>query len=151
MVKSKISDLGSRQIAVGPMNGEITIPCLGNGTAKPGEAVGITDATGKCVGTDIGAIEMFRGFLDNDYKTADDIAIPDGFSASIIIPTSGHNYRTFCTNPIGAVVSGLSHALSASAGSFVGAANTSMNTAGSMCINSIPIGNGDTVMEISWL
>jgi len=151
MENTQISDLGSRKIAVGPMSGEITIPALGNGIAKPGEAVGITDATGKVVGCDIGASEMFRGLLANDYKTADNVAIPDGSPCHVIIPQSGHRYRTWITDPAGAVVSGLAHAMSATAGNFVGAANTNLNTAGSMCINTHALANNDRVADIGWL
>lgn len=144
MANNKISDLGGRDIAVSGLP-EIRIPAMGNGTAKPGDLVGITDATGRVVGTDIGASEMYRGILDNDYKTAEDTAIPAGYPCSIIIPTPGHLYRIKCTDPTGAVVSGLPHCISATAGALVGAANTNMITAGNRFINHLPLANTDTV------
>lgn len=150
MANTKISDLGGREISLSGKPQKY-IPALGNGTAKPGDIVGITDATGKVVGIDIGASEMFRGILDNDYKTAEDTAIPDGSPCNIIVPKSGEGYRVGITDPTGAVVSGLPHNVSATAGKLTGAANTSMNTAGNLCVNSKPLANGDTVMEVDWL
>jgi len=149
MTNTKISNLGSRRICLGTE--ESRIPAIGNGVAKPGDIVGITDATGKVVGIDIGASEMFRGILDDLPTLAEDTAVPDGAPCSVIIPKSGNFYRIGITDPTGAVVSGLSHAVSATAGKLVGAANTNLNTAGNMAINSKSLGNGDTVMEAQWL
>jgi len=150
MAKTKISDLGGREIIISGKPHKL-IPALGNGVAKPGDSVGITDATGKVVGTDIGASEMFRGFLDNDYKTDEDTAIPDGSPCCIIVPISGESYRLNCTDPTGAVVSGLPHIMSTTAGKITGAANTNLNTAGNLVVNNLPLANGDTVMEATYL
>lgn len=150
MANTKISDLGSRKIAVSGL-GEIRIPALGNGTAKPGDVVGVTDATGKVVGINIGSSEMFRGILDDDPTLAENTAITDGKACSIIIPQKGHRYRVHCKDPSGAVVSGLPHKFGDVAGTVLGAANTNMNTAGNCCINSQALANGDTVMEAEWL
>lgn len=144
MANTQISHLGGREIAISGLP-EIRIPALANGTAKPGELVGVTDATGKVVGCDVGASEMLRGILDNDYKTADNTAIPDGSPCSIIVPQAGHLYRMWCTDPTGAVVSGLPHTMSATAGNLTGAANTNVNTAGINYVNHQPLANGDRV------
>jgi len=149
MANTKISDLGN-EICLSAGE-EIRIPALGNGTAKPGEIVGVTDATGKVVGIDIGASEMFRGILDKGYKTDIDTAIGDGVRCSIVVPRGGRLYRIWCTDPTGAVVSGLPHAISATAGNLVGAANTNMNTAGNMAINHKALANTDRVGEFMWL
>lgn len=144
MANTKISDLGGREIAISGLP-EIRIPAMGDGTAKPGEVVGITDATGRVVQTDIGASELYRGILDNDYKTAEDTAIPAGYPCSIIIPQTGHLYRMACKDPTGAIPSGNPHKFSATAGAIDGAINTNMNTAGNTFINHLPLANGDTV------
>jgi hypothetical protein len=150
MANTAITDLGGRDIAISGLP-EMRIAALGDGTAKPGDIVGITDATGKVVQTDIGASELFRGILDNDHKTAEDTAIPDGSPCSIIVPQTGHRYRIGCSDPTGAVVSGLQHKMSATAGKMTGAANTNLNTAGNMCTNAQALANGDTVMVAEWL
>ena len=145
MANTKISDLGD-EIALSA-KGQVRIAALGNGIAKPGERVGITDATGKVVGIDIGSSEMYLGILDKGYKTDIDTAIPDGQPCSIIIPIVGQTYRQWCTDPTGAVVSGLPHIFSATAGNIVGAAATNMNTAGVKCINKKALANTDRVGE----
>jgi hypothetical protein len=151
MVNTKITHLGgSRKIARSGL-GEVRISALGNGTAKPGDLVGVTDATGKVVGTDIGASEMFRGILDDEPTLAEDTAITDGMPCSIIVPQGAHIYAIKCTDPTGAVVSGLQHKASATAGAITGAANTNLNTAGNMCTNHEALANGDTVMLADWL
>lgn len=149
MANTKISDLGN-EICLSAGE-EIRIPALGNGTAKPGELVGVTDGTGKVVGTDIGTSEMFRGILDKHWKTDIDAAITDGERCSIVIPQSGRLYRIWCTDPTGAVVSGLPHNISTTAGNLTGAANTNMNTAGNRAINHKALANTDRVGEFMWL
>lgn len=150
MANTKISDLGSRKISLSGL-GEIKIPALGNGVAKPGDIVGITDATGKIVGIDIGASELFRGIVDDKPEIAENTAIADGAPCAVIIPQSGHIYRLGITDASGAVVSGLPHKVSATAGKLEGPANTNMNTAGNMAVNTKALANGDTVMEAQWL
>jgi hypothetical protein len=147
MANTKISDLGP-EIALSS-GGETRIPALGNGTAKPGHLVGITDATGKVVGTDIGASELFHGILDKGYKTDIDTAIPDGTPCSVIVPKSGRKYRIFCTDQGGAVVSGMPWKISETAGSLT--ANTNMVTAGNVALNDKAIANDDLVGEYIWL
>jgi len=149
MANTKISDLGN-EICLSAGE-EIRIPALGNGVAKPGEVVGITDATGKVVGTDIGASEMYRGILDKHWKTDIDTAIGDGVRCSVVVPRSGRVYRIWCTDPAGAVVSGLSHNISTTAGCLTGAASVSLNVAGNRAININALANGDRVGEFQWL
>lgn len=149
MANTKISHLGTRKISLS--GNERRIPALGNGVAKPGDIVGITDATGKVVGINIGASELFRGILDDKPEIAEDTAIADGAPCSVIIPQSGKLYNIGITDAAGAVASGLPHKVSNSAGKLEGPANTNMNTAGNLAINTKPLANGDTVMEAQWL
>ena len=144
MANTKISDLGGRDIAISGLP-EIRIPAMGDGTAKPGDLVGITDATGRVVQSDIGASELYRGILDNDYKTAEDTAIPAGYACSVIIPQVGHYYRCHCKDPTGAITSGNAHKISDHAGAIDGATNTNWVTAGSKFVNVNDLANGDTV------
>jgi len=105
MAKTKISDLGSRDIALSA-GGEVRKSAIADGTAKPGDLVGITDADGKAVQTGTGGVDYYTGILDNDYKTAEDTAIPVGTIVSIIIPRSGRLYRSKCLDFGGAAVQG---------------------------------------------
>ncbi len=148
MASTKISDLGS-EIAMNAGE-EVRIAALGDGTAKPGDAVGIT-AAGKVVQTDVGASELFVGFLDKSYKTDIDTAIADGAPCAVIVPRSGRGYRVACTDPTAGVPAGNGHIFSATAGALVGAAATGINTAGVKAINSKALVDTDTVMEIRWL
>ena len=150
MVNTQISHLGSRKIALSGL-GEIKIPALANGTSKSGELVGITDATGRTVGCDVGASEMFRGIQDDEPSTADNVAPIAGTPISIIVPQTGHIYRIWCKDPSGAVVSGLQHKMSDTSGNIDGAANTNINTAGNLCTNTQALASGDLVMEADWL
>jgi len=149
MANTKISDLGN-EICLSAGE-EIRIPALGNGIAKPGEIVGITDATGKVVGIDIGASELYRGILDKHWKTGIDAVITDGERCSIVVPTSGRQYRVWITDASGAVTTGNGHIVSTTAGRLVGTAAANMNTAGNLCININVLANGDLVMECQWL
>lgn len=152
MANTKLSHLpgGSRKVCRSGLP-EIRIPALGNGIAKPGDSVGVTDATGKVVGTDIGASEMFRGILDDQPDMDEDTAITDGKPCSIVIPQTGHIYAIGITDASGAVVSGLQHKMSATAGKIEGPANTNLATAGNLCTNKDALANGDTVMLAEWL
>jgi hypothetical protein len=146
MANTKISDLhGSRKIARSGL-GEIRKPALGDGTAKPGDAVGILDATGKVVRADLGAQELFVGFLDDDPSIAEDTAIPDGNPCSVIVPQSGHVYATKMEDPGGALASGQPLGLSNDAGAFEDVANMTTAQAGL----EEAMGNGDTVGLLRW-
>jgi len=148
MVNTKISHLGGRAIAISP-GGEIRIPALGDGTAKPGDLVGITDATGRVVRADLGASELFRGFLDDLPTLAEDTAITAGLACSVIIPTSGHVYRLKVEDPGGAVTSGVPHTFSNEAGALEDQA--ALNTAAFQAVNVKALANGDTVGEFQWV
>lgn len=147
MANTKISDLGDRRIAISGLP-EIRIPALGDGTAKPGDQVGITDATGKVVRSDLGASELWRGILDDEPTVAEDTAIPDGAPCSVIIPQGGHLYRCKCEDPTGAVVSGTPHTWSNDAGALEDQA--ALNTGEVLAVNEKPLANGDTVGEFRW-
>lgn len=97
MAKTKISDLGSK-IAVGPDQDEHLIPALGNGTAVPGDLCYRDPATGKVLGSDVGAAEFFEGILKESIITGTETAIVDGVKCSLIAPTPGHRYRIRCND-----------------------------------------------------
>ena len=148
MANTKISHLGSRDIALSGL-GEIRIPALGDGTAKPGDLVGITDATGRVVRADLGASELFRGILDDLPTLTEDTAITAGMPCSVIIPQSGHVYRCKVEDPGGAVVSGTPHTFSNDAGALEDQA--ALNTAAFFAVNTKPLANGYTVVEFQWI
>lgn len=151
MANTKISHLGDRRIAVSGLP-EIRIPALGNGTAKPGDVVGIVRSTGKVAGSDIGAFEYFEGILDDNPDLAEDTAITDGAPCSVIVPQMGHKYRVHCVDLGGAVLEGTGMGFSASAGALQKV--TALGVAASTvygCAKTVSLGaNGDTVVEIRW-
>jgi len=151
MVKTKISDLGSREIAVSGL-GEIRKPALGDGISKPGDAVGFDIATGRIVAHDEGVgttAETFYGIVDDLPTIAEDTAITAGLACSVIKPQGGHVYRVGITNPGGAThIKGWNIGLSADAGKFAGLATA--NTAGVRGNLHKAMANGDTVGEVEW-
>lgn len=147
MANTKISDLGSRRIAISGLP-EIRKPALGDGTCKPGDIVGVISATGKVVRTDIGASEYFEGIVDDDPTIAEDTAIADGAPLSIIYPTSGHVYRTKMEDPGGAEERGTPIGFSNEAGALEDLA--AVNTAGLVGYLETDMANGDTVGEVRW-
>jgi hypothetical protein len=151
MVNNQISDLGTRDIAISGL-GEIYQSALGNGVCKPGEAVGIIAATGKVVGTDLGAgttNETFIGILDNDYSTADNTAIPDGSPCHVIVPQSGHLYQVWTEDPGDAnSIEGFPMGFSNTLGLFEDIAT--MGTAGVYANLYKAQANGDDVAIIRW-
>lgn len=149
MANTKISDLGP-EIALSA-DSERRASALGNGSLKPGQIVYVDPSTGKVAATQAGTNDYIVGILDKGYKTTIDEAIGDGDPCSIIIPQSGHLYRIFCTDPSGAVPAGSPHKLSTTAGSIEGAANTDLNTAGNIAVNTKALASGDTVGEFRWL
>jgi len=149
MANTVISDLGN-EICLSAGE-EIRLPALGNGIAKPGEIVGITDADGKIVGIEVGTSELFAGIVDKHWKTGIDAVIAAGEKCSVVVPTTGRMYRLWITDASGAVTRGNGHTVSATAGRLVGAAAASMNTAGVLCTNTNVLANGDLVMESRWL
>jgi hypothetical protein len=151
MVNTKISHLGTRDIAISGL-GEIYQSALGNGVCKPGEPVGIIAATGKVVGTDLGAgttSETFIGILDNDYSTAEDTAIGDGNPVHVIVPQSGHLYQVWFEDPGDAnSIEGFPVGFSNTLGNFEDVAT--MGTAGVYANLYKAMANGDTVGIIRW-
>lgn len=81
--------------------GESRIAAIGDGTAKPGDAVGITEATGAVVQTDVGVSELFVGFLDINVETDMDTAIVAGVKCYVIVPKSTHIYNIQIEDPAG--------------------------------------------------
>lgn len=147
MVKTKISDLGDRRIAISGLP-ETRKPALGNGTAKPGDIVGVDSSTGKVVASDIGASELFTGIVDDDPTIAENTAIADGKPLSLLLPQKNHVYRTKIEDPAGAKVEGQPYGFSDIAGALEGLA--ALNTAGCVGYLDSAVANGDTVAEIRW-
>lgn len=151
MANTKISHLGDRRIAISGLP-EIRLPALGNGTAKPGDVVGIVRSTGYATGTDIGAFEYFDGILDDEPTIAEDTAITAGSPCSVIVPQDGHLYRVHCVDLGGAVLEGTPMGFSATAGKMQKC--TAVGVAGSVvhgCAKTASLGaNGDTVVVVRW-
>ena len=145
MVNTKISDLGSRDIALSA-GGEVRKTAIADGTAKPGDLVGITDADGKSMQTGTGGVDYFTGILDNDYKTAEDTAIPVGTIVSIIVPRSGRLYRVKCLDFAGAAVQGAA-VIHGTAGAVTFHAAIENATLGYL---NKAIVDDDTVCEVRW-
>ena len=150
MVNTDLADLNATKIEMSS-GGETRVDALADGNMKPGALVGVTDATGKIVGCDIGASELFVGILDINIETDMDTAIVDAVPCKIIIPKSGRKYRIRTKDPGGAVTSGNVHKIADTAGNIEGATNTGLGTAGSRCVNTRALANGDTIGEYRWL
>jgi ABC-type Fe3+ transport system substrate-binding protein len=149
MVNNKLSDVAPA-VALSA-GGENRKAALGDGTAKPGDAVGIVSATGKVVQTDVGASELFVGFLDIRYDTSMDSAIADGDPCEIIVPQTGKIYNVHIVDPVGGVDNdaGQPYGMSATAGAMDALA--SINTAGVVATLEKDIADGDDYAEIRWL
>lgn len=153
MVSSKPSDIGngSRKIAISGMP-EVYRPALGDGTAKPGDLVGIIAATGKVVKTVLGGgttAETFIGIVDDKPTIAEDTAIGDGKPLNIIVPTSTHKYKVRFEDPGGATaIEGLAVGFSDTAGAMEMVAT--MGT-GSVYGNlDLAVPNGDSIAQVEW-
>ncbi|MFA5346121.1 MAG: hypothetical protein WC315_07600 [Candidatus Omnitrophota bacterium] len=105
MANTKISHLGSRDIALSGL-GEIRIGALADGTAKPGDLVGITDADGKVAQCGTGGVDYFSGILDDLPTIAEDTAPTAGVPVMVIVPSKSHRYRVKCLDFGGAAVGG---------------------------------------------
>ena len=147
MANTKLSDI-STKVALSE-GGEKYRPALGDGTAKAGDAVGIIGATGKVVQCDVGASELFVGFLDIRYDTDKDTAIADGVPCSIIVPTSTHEYAVQIEDPAGTEYEGQPYLPSDTAGAHEAAA--SIVTAGVNSVLADTVNTGDTYGKIRWL
>lgn len=128
--------------------GETRISALGDGTAKPGDAVGLTSA-GKVVQADLGASENFVGFLDIEITVDENTAIPDGDPCSIIVPKSGKAYAVHLEDPAATKIKGTPMGFSDTAGTLEFQA--ALNTAGVNSILDEDIASGDTYGKIRWL
>lgn len=150
MANTKISNLGSRDIALSGL-GEIKRSALGDGTAKPGDLVGIIAATGKVVRTDLGVgttSETFIGIVDDNPTYADDTATTDGKPLSVIVPQSGHRYRVKMEDPGGAIIEGFPMGFSDDAGAMEDIAT--MSTAGVYANLDKAVVDDDVVCEVVW-
>jgi len=127
MANTKLSDIGTK-VAIAS-KGKKTVSALGDGTAKPGDAVGIILATGKVVQTDIGVSELFTGFLDINVETDMDTAIVDGVPCEIIIPQSGLDYNIQVEDPAGDEGEGYPYTFSDTAGAMEQAASAILGKA----------------------
>lgn len=119
MVNTAISDIGEQiQCSGGEEDLE---PCLGDGAAKAGMAVGML-STGKVVAIDGDSATAgisFIGILDRHYSVALDTAITDALAANAISPKSGRIYRVFIEDPGATVLKGAPMTLGqTTAGSF---------------------------------
>jgi hypothetical protein len=126
--------------------GESRRPALGDGTAKPGDCVGIIQATGKVVQTEIGTSELFVGFLDINVETDMDTAIVDGVPCEIIVPQSGHVYNIHIEDPAATEGEGFSMTFSNTAGTMEGAASAILGLA-RMAEDAV---TGDVYGKVRW-
>lgn len=153
MTNDALSDIDpDGRVAASGMDEEYE-PALGDGTAKPGDPVGLTSA-GKVVQTDVGATgqaENFVGFLvANPSDTTDvDTAIGDGVPCEIVRPKSGHKYNVHIVNPAETRYKGRLYGFSATAGQMDEIAT--MGTAGVRCTLDHTIVSGDDYSRITWL
>jgi hypothetical protein len=144
MAITSLAALGP-SVAIWP-EGEIRVAALADGTAKPGDAVGMTNAT-TIVQTDVGGPENFVGFLDLHYATANATAPVATTPISIIKPQSGHNYRVHIEDPAGTEYPGTPYTFSDTAGTMEAATAAILGLA----TLAKTVGNGDTYAEITWL
>ena len=156
MANTKISHInGSRKVAVSGMK-EIYKPALGDGTAKPGDLVGIISTAGankgKVVRTQLGGgteLETFIGIVDDLPTIAEDTAIPDGIPLNIIVPQSGHKYKVKAEDTGDALsIEGFPMGFSSTAGAMEDIAT--MGTAGVKANLDIAMVDNDTVAQVVW-
>ena len=150
MVNTKISDLGSRDIALSGL-GEIRRTLIADGTAKPGDLVGVIEATGKVIRTDLGigtTSETFVGIVDDNPTYADNTATTNGKPCVVIVPTSGHVYRVKMEDPGGPIIQGFPMGFSDDAGAMEDIAT--MGTAGVYANLFKSVVDDDVVCEVRW-
>ena len=94
------------------------IAALGDGTAKPGDAVGKDVTTGKVVQCDIGVSELFTGFLmaNRSDSISPNTAIVDGVPCTIVKPKSAHDYACLAIADAGVRPAGTPMGFSATPG-----------------------------------
>jgi len=144
MANTTLSSIAT-QVALSA-GGETKVAALGDGTAKPGDAVGIILATGKVVQTDIGVSELFVGFLDINVETDMDTAIVDGVPCEIIVPTSAHEYAIQIEDPAGDEGEGYPYTFSDTAGAMEQAASAILGLARLAAT----VATGDTYGKVRW-
>ena len=145
MAKTKLSHVAPK-VALSA-GGEKRRAALGDGTAKPGDAVGLL-STGKVVQCDVGASELFAGFLDINVETDMDTAIGDGIPCEIIVPQGGHAYNVQIEDPAGTEEAGTPYGFSDTAGAME--AFASVSTAGVKGSLDAKAVTGDLYGEIAW-
>lgn len=144
MANTTLSSIAT-QVAASAV-GEKRKSALGDGTAKPGDSVGIILATGKVIQTDIGVSELFTGFLDINVETDMDTAIVDGVPCEIIVPQSGHEYNILIEDPAGDEGEGTPYTFSDTAGAMEAAASAILGLARLAST----IATGDTYGKVRW-
>ena len=126
--------------------GSPRVSALADGTAKAGDAVGITQADGKVVQTAVGASEMFVGFLAPRYDTLNSVAPTAGVPVEIIVPQSGKVYGVFIEDPSGTEGQGVPYTFSNTAGAMEAAATAIVQLA-SLAQD---VNTGDLYGKIRW-
>lgn len=126
---------------------ETRVSALGDGTAKPGDAVGIVGATGKVVQTDVGVSELFIGFLEANRSDSisPNTAIVDGVPCEIVVPKSGHEYACQIKDPAGTEYEGIPYTFSATAGALEAAATAILGKFGVLAATVL---TGDTYGKV---
>lgn len=144
MAKTTLLEYGT-SVIIGSQGDEEIIPALGDGTAKPGNVVGITSG-GKVVQSDLGAVEDLIGILMESQITGQETAIVDTVLCDVVIPKSGNRYVVRIDDQGGAKEIGYPLEVTATAGT-LGVADDVNNA---LAVLGKPIANGDTVAEIIW-
>ena len=151
MANTKLTDVSPDGKVALSAGEETRVPALGDGTAKPGDAVGIVGATGKVVQCDVGVSILFIGFLEalrSDSIDIDD-AIVDGVPCEIVVPRSAHEYACKIEDPAGNEYEGQPYLPSDNAGSHEAAAT--LTTAGVNSVLAATVLTGDVYGKIRWL
>jgi len=143
MANTTIVSLGGRDIAISGLP-ETRKAAMGDGTSKPGDLVYYVDATGYAT---YATTALFTGILDNDYKTASNTAIPAGSPVSIIIPKSGHKYRTNFTDAGAGKVSSTMLTIANGTGKLAVVTDTTLDIVAHL---DQPIADDDTVCVAEW-
>ena len=128
--------------------GERIITAISDGTAVPGQVVGIL-ATGIIAGTDDGGTsETFHGILLPKYNTDCDSIITSGDMCEVVIPRTGRRYNVATVDPGGDKASGIGWIFGSTIGNMqIGDADIATMAP---CYSSIPVANTSRFMEIVW-
>ena len=149
MANTSLSDVSPDGRIALSSSDERYIAALGDGTAKPGDAVGKVGATGKVVQADLGVSELFIGFLMANRSDSIDVdtAIVDGVPCTIVVPKSGNDYACHIEDPAGTEYAGQPYGFSNTAGALEAVATLDLMVAGSLAKD---VANGDTYGIIRW-